>query len=379
MTTADGNVLGTTKIVDNGPASRRWNLVILSEGYRSTEMNQFATDVRSFVDAFFATAPFDGLQCAINVYRVDVTSTDSGADDPTACAGTGATRRTYFDASYCNNGIRRLLLANAQTARTVANAQVPQWHQVLVLVNSTIDGGSGGAIGVFAKGSSWQQVAIHEIGHSAFGLADEYEYYVGCGAETDRDRHPAVEPIEPNVTVDRNRATIKWRDLIAPTTAVPTTANADCTQCDPQPSPVPVGTVGAFEGAHYYHCDAFRPEFACKMRAVASPFCAVCRRVIRQTLQPFLARITGPWVGVQHRSTIAAGQTVRFFTFDWPACWHVAWTVVPTTPRPGAPQIRWRVQVERATHDRITYWIPVTNLTGSPVGIELRYELLATN
>jgi hypothetical protein len=114
------------------------------------------------------------------------------------------------------------------------------------------------------------------------------------------------------------------------------------------------------------------------MRAVASPFCAVCRRVIRQTLQPFLARITGPWVGVQHRSTIAAGQTVRFFTFDWPACWHVAWTVVPTTPRPGAPQIRWRVQVERATHDRITYWIPVTNLTGSPVGIELRYELLAT-
>jgi hypothetical protein len=29
MTTADGSVLGTRQIVDNGPASRRWNLVVL--------------------------------------------------------------------------------------------------------------------------------------------------------------------------------------------------------------------------------------------------------------------------------------------------------------------------------------------------------------
>ena len=57
---------------------------------------QFATDVQAFVDTLFATPPFDELQSAINVFRVDVSSTDSGADDPTACpGGTGATARTY--------------------------------------------------------------------------------------------------------------------------------------------------------------------------------------------------------------------------------------------------------------------------------------------
>ena len=30
---------------------------------------------------------------------------------------------------------------------------------------------------------------------------------------------------------------------------------------------------GLFEGAHYYHCGAFRPEYDCKMRELGVPFC----------------------------------------------------------------------------------------------------------
>jgi hypothetical protein len=82
-------------------------------------------------------------------------------------------------------------------------------------------------------------------------------------------------------------------------------------------------------------------------------------------------------VGVQFQGTIEANQTKVWFTYNWPAHWHVVWTVVPTTPRPGNPQIRWRVQVERASYGYITYWISITNLTSSPVNIEARYEVLA--
>jgi hypothetical protein len=32
---ANGQVLGATKIVDAGPPEKRWNAVIVSEGYRS--------------------------------------------------------------------------------------------------------------------------------------------------------------------------------------------------------------------------------------------------------------------------------------------------------------------------------------------------------
>jgi IgA peptidase M64 len=288
MTTADGSILGTTKIVDNGPSDQRWDLVLMGDGYQATQMTQYAADVQRFVDTMFQTPPFDELRSAINVHRVDVTSTDSGADDPSDCGGSGATARTYFDATFCGNNIRRLLLVNDDTALDTADDQVPQWNVVLVVVNSTVYGGSGGTVGTFSLASGADQIALHELGHTAFGLADEYEYYRGCGVDTDRNNHPNSEPAEANVTVNTNRATLKWRRFVAASTAVPTTNNADCTQCDPQASPVPVGTVGLFEGAHYYHCDSYRPEFNCMMRVLGQPFCAVCRERIRTVLAPFL-------------------------------------------------------------------------------------------
>lgn len=90
-------------------------------------------------------------------------------------------------------------------------------------------------------------------------------------------------------------------------------------------------------------------------------------------------RITFPFCGVQWRGRVPANRTVRWFTFNWPAYWHVVWTVVPTTPRSGNPQIKWKVQVERASGDHITYWISVTNLTSTDVDIEGRYCVLGTS
>lgn len=81
-------------------------------------------------------------------------------------------------------------------------------------------------------------------------------------------------------------------------------------------------------------------------------------------------------VGVQFTGAIAANATQRWFTFNWPATWHVVWYVVPTSPRVGAPQIEWQVAVERASSTNITYWITIRNLTSSPVNIEARYAVL---
>lgn len=106
MSVLDGIVLGTTKIIDNGPSTECWDLVIMGDGYRSEELGQFASDAQAFVDRLFVTEPFTNavLASVINIHRVDVASRDSGADDPTACGGTGATARTYFDASFCRGG-----------------------------------------------------------------------------------------------------------------------------------------------------------------------------------------------------------------------------------------------------------------------------------
>jgi hypothetical protein len=80
---------------------------------------------------------------------------------------------------------------------------------------------------------------------------------------------------------------VKWRDLFYPGISIPTTVNADCSRCDSQADPFPgQARVGLYEGAHYYHCDCYRPTFRCMMRDYA-PFCPVCVARILQVLQPF--------------------------------------------------------------------------------------------
>ncbi|MGW8392665.1 S8 family peptidase [Pseudoduganella sp. HUAS MS19] len=96
---------------------------------------------------------------------------------------------------------------------------------------------------------------------------------------------------------------------------------------------------------------------------------------LRQILGAVTASVT-PWVGVQFRGNLPAGASRRWFTYNWPAHWHVLWTVIPTTPRPGGPQIKWQVQVERASDAYITYWITITNVSAAPCDIEARYAVL---
>lgn len=290
----DGSIVGTTKIVDAGPASERFNLVLVAEGYRQEELAQFAADASHFVAGLFATAPFDRHRCAINVYRLDVASDESGADDPASCAGgTGAAPRTYFDATFCSSGIPRALTVDSLLVLQTVTAQVPQFHSAQVIVNSPKYGGTGGQVGVSSTATQkadgtpvdWREILIHEMGHSIFGLADEYEYLQGCDfAEPAHDVWTFGEPAQPNVTKSPTAAG-KWADLVN-TVNLPTTSNADCAHCDPQPSPSAFW-VGTFEGAGTYHCGLYRPMFDCKMRKLSVPFCAQCARVISEFLAPF--------------------------------------------------------------------------------------------
>ena len=295
MTAADGFISGTQKIVDHGPNSQRYNIVVLGDGYRAAELNKYHTDVQGFVDVLRATAPFGDLWCGINIHRVDVVSTDSGADDPATCGdlstGSGAFARTYFDSTFCSgNLVRRLLTCDSVSARNVAQAQVPEVHMTLVVVNSTMYGGSGGAVATFSTAAGAAEIAMHEMGHTAFGFADEYEYYAGCGSgETGHNVYAGGEPVEPNVTIDTQRNSIKWKAILSSQTdALPTTSNADCTQCDTQSNPRAANYVGVYEGARYFHCGCYRAAYDCRMRSLGNPFCGVCQKVIRDTLSPYL-------------------------------------------------------------------------------------------
>jgi len=81
--------------------------------------------------------------------------------------------------------------------------------------------------------------------------------------------------------------------------------------------------------------------------------------------------------GVQFVGTLAPGATHRWFTWGWSPASHVVWYMMPTSPRPGAPQIDWDVSVERANATQCTYWITVKNLTNTTLTFESRFAVLS--
>jgi IgA peptidase M64 len=249
-----------TTIRNNGDSANRVDLVILGDGYTSTEMEKYATDVENAVQGFFAQEPFKEYQRYFNVHRVDVTSAESGADHPEDVPPTS--KDTAFDATYNCTGIERLICVDVSKVDTVLGNSVgaDQRDMVLVLVNDTEYGGSGGSIAVASLHLAAIELVLHEVGHSFGLLADEYD----SGPPPPCDN--TIEPPEVNVTRETDRDLIKWNvgggpptGWIDPTTPIPTTST------DP-------GVPGLYEGAKYCPTGLFRPTYNSKMRNLGPPF-----------------------------------------------------------------------------------------------------------
>ena len=215
MSTADGVVIGTTQIFGTAPRTQAFNVVLLAEGFTTPQQNDFNAACSAFVTALTGTDPFG--QVAHGAERLPrqrgierVRRRRSGRrwrhrrDVPTPTS-TRASAPTAYDACWS---------ATTSIALQVALAQLPEFSAVLVVVNSQIYGGSGGPVGVFSLAAGATEIALHEMGHTAFGLADEYPYYAG-GIEPDHDHHPPLEPSEPNVTINSDRQTLKWGWAVA--------------------------------------------------------------------------------------------------------------------------------------------------------------------
>lgn len=252
-------------------------LVFLAEGFRAPELPLYQAVVDAFLDHLRATAPFSGMMDALAAVRMDSVSDESGIDD-------GAHKvDTLFDGRFSNP--RRLIVVDGSKARQMAGKAVPSGRSFvgIVVANTTEYGGSGGEVAVFSRDASSAEIALHEIGHTLFGLADEYSDAGTSGA-----------PVEPNVTrkptggsgawTPADRQSLKWRPFLTGGIALPTTSNPNCGQRHDVSGPP---GVGAFEGAKYHHCQVFRPTANCKMRTLTAEFCPVCQDVIRRKLQTF--------------------------------------------------------------------------------------------
>ncbi|XAM00739.1 M64 family metallo-endopeptidase [Phycisphaeraceae bacterium D3-23] len=244
-----------TTFLDNGSTGNRVDIVFVGDGYQQHELGTYQDHIAVMMDHLFNAGedPFPRYHSFFNAHRVDVVSQQSGADDPIA----GVFVNTALNASYAyNGGPQRLLSVSSSAAHSAVNqalggAFTPDIR--MATVNATQYGGAGGSFATYAGGSSAApEIALHELGHSFAGLADEYTY--------GRDGpYTGGEPSEPNVTIDP--AGTPWAHWLG----------------YEQPG---IGTIGVYEGGRYHSEGIYRPSNNSKMRSLGNPFDAVSREEI---------------------------------------------------------------------------------------------------
>jgi len=239
-------------LVYNGNTNQNINLVILSDGYLSTEMNNFITDANNFKNYLFGKAPYSNYKNYFNVFIIKTPSIASGVKHPNTASDCSSANPTvpisdpnnYFGSTFDAYGIHRLVVPMNNSAITSVLANnFPNYDQVFILANSPYYGGSGGSYATATLDQWSNEVVVHEIGHSFAGLADEYWAGSQYAAE------------KPNMTQNNNSSTIKWKNWLTTGTGI---------------------GIYQFSGQSWY-----KPaNGTCDMEVLNKSFCAVCTETI---------------------------------------------------------------------------------------------------
>ena len=295
-----------------GDPSTKVDLLVMGDGYTAAERGKFEKDARRFLDKLFSTSPFRERRKDFNVWGLCPPAAESGIARPSS----GIYRRSPLGATYDTFDSERYVLTSENRTLRDAASFAP-YEFIEILVNGKTYGGGGiyNQYATVAIDNAWAgYVGVHEFGHHFAALADEYYTsdvaYLPPGEKT--------EPWEPNATALLDPANLKWRDLVAAGTPLPTPwAKEDFERFESEiqkqrrelrasgkpeaemealfqrerekeealfRSEKYAGKVGAFEGANYAAKGYYRPEVDCIMFTRYDKFCAVCRRAIERVI-----------------------------------------------------------------------------------------------
>lgn len=278
LTFTRGPAQAITKVVDNGPDGQRLVFAVVGDAYKAEEQSKFATDVSNLLLGGMLAQDFYSAHAnAFNVYRVDLTSHDSGVSTPTSV------KNTALQVIFSGDWNRCWLEESSQTDDLINKAlsSIAKYDFVLVMANEPNYGGCRRGSRLYVTSGDQWDVLAHEYGHAIGNLYDEYSAD-GVGAYTG----PSFNNRNCSTTADRNL--IIWRGLISADTPLPTTISANSDQQQ---------LVGAFEGCSTYESHVYRPVYNCRMRSNTPVFCPVCRATMETAVAPYMAASLGAHLG----------------------------------------------------------------------------------
>ena len=260
-----------TYIHKGGDSKECIDVVILAEGYTTTQMDTFMKDAEITAQEILSYEPFKSHSDKFNFIAVASPSVDSNVSVPQR----GEWRDTAVNSHFMTFYMERYLTSGEVYAMYDLATNIPCEH-FIILANTATYGG-GGIYNSYtlttAHHPAFRPVVVHEFGHSFGGLGDEYFYET---ADNNDEMHSlAHEPWEPNITtlVDFNS---KWADMVAEGVEIPTAVTQERSENY---------VVGVYEGGGYRSKGIYRPVDVCRMRNnTAERFCPVCERAIERVI-----------------------------------------------------------------------------------------------
>jgi hypothetical protein len=222
-----------TQLHRSGPRAEKFNFVIIGDGFQNTAADQNAFN--DYVDDIVMTRLFSEdihpeILNAINVYRINTFSQDSGVTQVNANGAVTIARDTALMFRYSGNWNRcwmeltplsvvPLEFGSEIRLAIEINHHIPEADMIAVVLNETSGGGCARASHfAVTLGSGWATFA-HEFGHNPGGLGDEYQCNqgdAGCGTYSDS------KPGAPNLDDTTSRSGVKWSQWIPSWRPVPT-------------------------------------------------------------------------------------------------------------------------------------------------------------
>lgn len=263
--------LNYTSVIHNGSVATKYDIVFVGDGFTAGQQDAFNAAVDRAVEALRNLQPYGSRMCAFNIWRVNVISAQSGTDHPIQGTFVNTELNTrYGDTSH--GEAERCITSDTPERCYEAGNLAPAADAVFVLVNDPGWGGCAGGLVFSSIALNFEGIITHELGHKVASLADEYDCYRCDGSDDNRTYEAAWgEPTAVNLTINTDRATIKWASFIDAATPLPTTSN------------VPAGVAGLWEGGGYIRFGIYRPQLNCHMRDL-NAFCVACNQEMNRVL-----------------------------------------------------------------------------------------------
>ena len=249
-------------------------ITVLGDGFTTEDQGKFNYYAQLFANHALEIKPFDEYADCIKIYRINVISNESGVTRDQSTDGENVPgldpRDTYFNSSLWNGGTQRALRADTDKALELSYSYFPDsW--VMLLLNSTVNGGTGGKLSLTTLNDQFIDTCIHELGHTAAGLPDDYftSTRVFDRCEESYDAYPNLIAKKWIDDPEWQESSMWYRML-----------GRDGVTFDPFD-----------ENPNYFRCHP-----SCKMRYIGEndyyenygteqfPFCEVCKELFRDTL-----------------------------------------------------------------------------------------------